>query len=73
VSQQFSVLYGYWAVHYVRMATREQPKLAGHIRALTGATLPGATMRSAPDVRATHQMIDQLLTAHEHLEHAVTL
>ena len=34
VPQQFPVLYGFWAVQYVRMAVREQQNLAGHILAL---------------------------------------
>jgi predicted ATPase len=74
VSRQFPVLYGLWAVQYVRMALGEQHRLAGQVLGL-------AQQQPAPDrlclahrmCGATHAMMGELLTARDHLERSIAL
>ncbi|RWO18483.1 MAG: adenylate cyclase [Mesorhizobium sp.] len=74
VSQQFPVLYGFWAVQFVRMALPEQQKLARQILAL--AELHPDPERLCLAHRmcgATDEVGGELLAAREHLECAVAL
>jgi predicted ATPase len=74
VPQQFPVLYGFWAVQYVRMALREQHKLAGHILALAERHPDPERLCVAHRIcGATNEMMGELLAAREHLEQAVAL
>lgn len=73
-SQQFPVLYGFWAVQFVRMALPEQQKLARQILAL--AELHPDPERLCLAHRmcgATDEVGGELLAAREHLECAVAL
>ncbi|WP_376703411.1 adenylate/guanylate cyclase domain-containing protein [Mesorhizobium sp. ISC25] len=74
VSQQFPVLYGFWAVQYVRMAVREQQNLAGHILALAEQHPDPERLCVAHRIcGATNEMMGELPAAREHLEQAIAL
>lgn len=74
VSQQFPVLYGFWAVQYVRMAVREQQNLAGHILALAEQHPDPERLCVAHRIcGATNEMMGELSAAREHLEQAIAL
>ncbi|MER9185291.1 adenylate cyclase, partial [Mesorhizobium sp. M0767] len=74
VSQQFPVLYGFWAVQYVRMAVREQQNLARHILALAEQHPDPERLCVAHRIcGATNEMTGELPAAREHLEQAIAL
>jgi predicted ATPase len=74
VPQQFPVLYGFWAVQYVRMAIREQQNLAGHILALAEQHPDPERLCVAHRIcGATNEMMGELPAAREHLEQAIAL
>jgi predicted ATPase/class 3 adenylate cyclase len=74
VSQQFPVLYGFWAVQFVRMALPEQQKLAGRTLALAAQHPDPERLCLAHRMcGATDEAGGELLTAREHLEQAVAL
>ncbi|RUV72731.1 MAG: adenylate cyclase [Mesorhizobium sp.] len=74
IRQQFPVLYGYWAVQYVRMALREQNALAEQTLALAEQHRDPERLCVAHRVcGATNEMMGELLVAREHLEQAVEL
>jgi predicted ATPase/class 3 adenylate cyclase len=73
-SQQFPVLYGFWAVQFVRMALPEQQKLAGQTLALAAQHPDPERLCLAHRMcGATDEAGGELLTAREHLEQAVAL
>jgi predicted ATPase len=73
-SQQFPVLYGFWAVQFVRMALPEQQKLAGQTLALAEQHPDPERLCLAHRMcGATDEAGGELLPAREHLEQAVAL
>jgi predicted ATPase/class 3 adenylate cyclase len=73
-SRQFPVLYGLWAVQYVRMAIGEQRRLAGQVLGLAQQQPDSERLCLAHRMcGATHEMTGELLTARDHLERAVGL
>jgi class 3 adenylate cyclase/predicted ATPase len=74
VSQQFPVLYGFWAVQFVRMDIREQRRSCQQILALADRHPTPERLCLAHRVcGATDEVRGELLTAHTHLAHAVAL
>ena len=73
-SQQFPVLYGFWAVQFVRMALPEQQKLAGRTLALAAQHPDPERLCLAHRMcGATDEAGGELLAARAHLEQAVAL
>jgi predicted ATPase len=74
VPQQFPVLYGFWAVQFVRMALPEQCKLAGQTLALAEQHPDPERLCLAHRMcGATDEVAGELFNARKHLEQAVTL
>ena len=73
VSQQFPVLYGFWAVQFVRMAIREQRSWPTASPWPSGTPTRERLCLAHRVCGATDEVRGELLAAREHLEHAVAL
>lgn len=72
VSRHFPVLYGLWAVQFVRMAIGEQRRLAGHVLGLARRQPGPERLCLAHRIcGATREMTGALVPARHHLERAV--